>query len=71
MRRASKSSPSCSIHNAARDRIGSSLSFLRAATTGSSSCRPVFAATHSLASGHTRQRGDAGEHVVAPSSIKP
>ena len=62
---------SISIHSAARARIGSSLSFFRAATTGSSSCRPVRAATQRVCSGHTRQRGDVGEQIVAPSSMRP
>ena len=54
-----------------RARIGSSLAFLRAGITGSSSWRPVAFAVHSFASGHTRQRGWVGEHTVAPSSIRP
>lgn len=62
---------SFAIHSAARSRIGSSCSFLRAAITGSSSWRPVRAASQSFASGQTRHRGDVGEHVVAPSSMRP
>ena len=50
---------------------GSSDAGLRAATTGSSSWRPVRAAAHALATGHTRQRGWVTEHSVAPSSIRP
>ena len=72
-RRASTiASPTCS-HSAARARIGSSLARLRGETTGSSPWRPVFAAVHAPASGHSAQRGVAGAaaHSVAPSSIKP
>jgi hypothetical protein len=50
---------------------GSSDAFLRAATTGSSSWRPVRAAAHSRASGQTRHRGCAAAQIVAPSSISP
>lgn len=50
---------------------GSSDAFLRAATWGSSSCRPVRAAPHALASGHTRQRGWVAVQIVAPSSMRP
>jgi len=70
-RRASTSSPPASIHTSVRARTGSSDAFLRAATTGSSSCRPVRAAAHALASGHTRQRGWVAAQIVAPSSISP
>ncbi len=70
-RRASTSSPACSIHTSVRARIGSSEGFLRAATTGSSSWRAVCAAVHSLRTGHNRQRGWVAAQIVAPSSIKP
>ena len=60
-----------SIHTAVRARIGRSDSFLRGATTGSSSCRPDVAAAQSPATGHARQRGWVGEHTVAPSSMRP
>jgi hypothetical protein len=69
--RASTILPSCSIHTAVRSSSGSSDGFLRAATTGSSSCRPARAAAHSFLSGHARQRGCAGAQIVAPSSISP
>ena len=71
MRRARTSCPAASIHTSVRARIGSSDSFLRAATTGSSSWRPAAAAAHSRPSGHTRQRGCVAEQIVAPSSISP
>ena len=71
VRRASTSSPAPSIHTNVRARSGSSEAFFRAATTGSSSCRPVRAAAHLFASGHTRQRGWATLQIVAPSSISP
>jgi hypothetical protein len=54
-----------------RSSSGSSDSFFRGATTGSSSCRPARAAAHSRITGHTRQRGCVGEQIVAPSSISP
>lgn len=71
MRRASTISPARSIHTTVRARIGSSDSFLRAATTGSSSCRPLRAAAHSRATGHTRHLGWLAAQIVAPSSISP
>jgi hypothetical protein len=70
-RRASTTSPPASSHIKVRARTGSSLSRLRGAVTGSSACRPDFAAAHQLATGHARQRGAVGEHRVAPSSITP
>ncbi len=51
--------------------MGSSDCFLRGATTGSSSCRPVRAAAHAPRSGHPRQRGWVAAQIVAPSSISP
>jgi hypothetical protein len=71
VRRASTSSPSSSIQTSVRSISGSSLAFLRAAITGSSSCRPVFAAVQISCSGHTRQRGWVGAQIVAPSSMRP
>jgi hypothetical protein len=50
---------------------GSSDAFLRAATTGSSSWRPVRAAAQSRTSGQIRQRGWLAAQIVAPSSIRP
>jgi hypothetical protein len=70
VRRASTSSPS-SIHTSVRSRIGSSLCFLRGAITGSTSVFPSRFATQWVARGQIRQRGEVGEHSVAPSSIKP
>jgi hypothetical protein len=63
--------PARSIHTNVRSSTGSSDCFLRGAITGNSPVRPSLLARHSVASGHTRQRGDAGEHRVAPSSISP
>jgi hypothetical protein len=71
VRRASTSSPAAAIHTMVRSITGSSEAFLRAATTGSSSWRPVRAATHALATGHTGQRGWVGAQIVAPSSMRP
>jgi hypothetical protein len=71
VRRASTISPASSIHTTVLASSGSSDAFLRAATTGSSSWRPVRAASHAVASGHARQRGCAGAQIVAPSSIRP
>jgi len=71
VRRTSTISLASSIHTAVRNRTGSSDAFLRAATTGSSSCRPVRTAAQSLATGQTRQRGCACVQIVAPSSISP
>lgn len=71
MRRASTISPAASIHTTVRASTGSSDAFLRAATTGSSSCRPDRAAAQSCTSGHARQRGWAAAQIVAPSSIRP
>jgi hypothetical protein len=71
VRRASTSSPASSIHTSVRSISGRSAAFLRAATTGSSSCRPVWAAVQISCNGHTRQRGWVGAQIVAPSSISP
>jgi hypothetical protein len=71
VRRASTSSPACSIHTTVRSSSGSSDGFLRAATTGSSSWRPVRVASHSRTSGQARQRGWVAAQIVAPSSISP
>ena len=71
MRRTSTISPASSIHISVRASTGSSEAFLRAATTGSSSWRPVRAAVQSRASGQIRQRGCAAVQIVAPSSINP
>ena len=59
--------PLASIQSASRASSGSSCARLRGATTGRSSPRVL----HSFASGHTRQRGDVGAQIVAPSSIRP
>jgi hypothetical protein len=71
VRRTSTSSPASSIHTTVRASTGSSDAFLRAATTGSSSCRPARAAAQSRTSGQPRQRGWVGAQIVAPSSISP
>ena len=71
MRRTTTTSPASSSHTTVRARIGSSDAFLRAATTGSSSWRPVRAASQSRASGQIRHRGCAAAQIVAPSSIRP
>lgn len=71
VRRTSTIAPSSSIHTAVRAITGSSDAFLRAATTGSSSCRPLRAAAQSFASGHARHRGCVAAQIVAPSSINP
>ena len=71
MRRTSTTSPASSSHTTVRSSTGSSDAFLRAVTTGSSSCRPARAAAQSRVSGHTRQRGWVGAQIVAPSSIRP
>jgi len=70
-RRTRTISPRASIQTRVRASTGRSRAALRAATTGSSSCRPVRAAVQCVASGQTRQRGDVGVHTVAPSSIRP
>lgn len=70
-RRPTTIAPSSSIQTCVRSSTGSSSSALRFATTGSSSCRPSRFAAHCAASGHTRQRGDAGVQIVAPSSMSP
>lgn len=64
-------SSSRATHTRVRSSSGSSLAFLRAGITGSSSWRPVAFAAQSFARGHTRQRGCVGEHTVAPSSMRP
>ena len=63
--------PASSIQTTVRAISGSSEAFFRAATTGSSSCRPARAAAQSFTSGHARQRGCDGAQIVAPSSISP
>jgi hypothetical protein len=60
-----------SIHSASRSSSGSSLSFLRGATTGSSVCRPVFEAMQTFPKGQIKHFGEVGAHSVAPSSINP
>lgn len=70
-RRTSTTDPARSIHASVRASTGSSLSFLRTGITGSSSWRPVRAASQCGARGQIRQRGDVGVHTVAPSSIRP
>ncbi len=70
-RRTRTISPAASIHTSVRASSGRSRAALRAATTGSSSCRPVWAAMQCVASGHIRHRGEVGVHTVAPSSIRP
>ncbi len=70
-RRTSTISRAVSIHSAVHASSGSSCAFLRFATIGSSAVRPLARARQRLASGHARQRGEVGVHVVAPSSISP
>ena len=63
--------PASSIHTCVRASTGSSSCALRRATTGNSSWRPSRLAAHHVAIGHTRQRGEDGVQIVAPSSIRP
>lgn len=44
---------------------------MRFGITGSSPVRSSRYATHSVLTGHIKQRGEVGVHSVAPSSIKP
>src|SRR6476620_1171806 len=43
---------------------------VRRVFSGKASCLAVLRAEHSIATGHTSQRGALGRHTVAPSSIK-
>lgn len=44
---------------------------MRFGITGSSPVRSSRYATHSVLTGHIKQRGEVGVHSVAPSSIRP